>query len=541
MVMTLAGCAAERPASIAGQPIDDVPRVDAPWFSTFDVSVVDGNLLPRQAAGYPGYDVSYVLPFNGPEQSFTMEVEPRAGKLDVHVSVDTTGSFGGEIQSLKTDLQTFLIPQLRARVSDLAMGVSRFADFPVQPFGVPGDRPYDLLIPITTNFDRVSNAVFSLDQPLQNGGDVPEGWIEALYQIGTGTGLIGSMGSSIDRFTPRTDLEGAGTLGGVGFREGSARVVVNVTDAASHDPTDYGMNVPGTHSLDQTASALRALNIRLLGIASGEPARAQLQALAIATGAVTPPEDGRCITGVGGTTRAPIGGMCPLVFDISPDGTGLARTTLDAIARFLDSLAFATVTGAAQNDTRSFVRAVEPTAAVPPPGSPMPRIEDRLPVGMLDGIADTFAEVPTRTHLTFRIRLRNVTVAHTELPQVFFLRVSLTGDGIVLGERIVRVLVPEGPKPDSGVDVFRDRTTTDATDALSVRDVIEIMDVHDVTTVTDVRDVVDVSDVREISDIQDITDVNDTSDADDGDADDSDAIDDASKRDTDAGVELDAE
>lgn len=450
------GCADSLPPSVGGQTVDDVPRYDPPA----DV-VYDAEPPPLGSPGLPRYDLSFTLPYNGPEQTFTVDVQPRAGRLDVHFSVDTTGSFGGEISALKTSLQNAVIPQLRERVTNLAIGVSRFADFPIRSFGLPGDRPYDLLSPVTTDLDRATRAVFTLDRPLQNGGDIPECWIEALYQIGTGQGLMTGM-ATLDPFRPRPDVPGSGTLGGVGFREGAARVVVNVTDAPSHDPFDYGTIIPNTHTLDQAAEALRRVNAHVIGIASGEPARAQLQTIAIATGAVVSPENGRCATGARGMTRAPVAGQCPLVFDISADGTGLGDTVIDAITRFLDTLAFRTVTGATENDPRGFVGRIEALSAAAPTGAPEPRREDRQPAGALDGVPDTFTDVTTRTRLTFRVHVRNTRAPEQEYPQLFYVRVVLLGDGLVVGERVLRIIVPEGPKPDSGVDVTRDLPTADA-------------------------------------------------------------------------------
>ncbi len=472
---------------MSGQSVDDVPPIDVPILFGGDASF-DGALPPRGVNPYPRYDVTYVLARNDPEQTFTFEVQPRAGRLDVHFSVDTTGSFGGEIQTLKANLQDTLIPQLRTRVSDLAIGVSRFADFPVRPFGLATDRPYDLLTPVTTDFFLVTSAVFNLDRPLQNGGDVPEASIEALYQIATGVGFLGPINGNIDRFTPRLDLPGSGSVGGVGFRNGSARVVVNVTDAPSHDPIDYGSMVPGTHSLDQAATALRAINARMIGIASGEPARPQLEALAIATGAVVPAVGSRCVTGIGGISRPAVGGACPLVFDIGSDGSGLAFTVLDAITRFLDSLAFGTVAGGVENDPRGFVSSVEALSAIAPDGVDLPRREDRLPAGSLDGVPDTFTAVSTRTRLTFRVHVRNTSVDSLEQPQLFFVRVVFSGDDVVLGDRIVRIIVPEGPKPDSAVDVSRDRASVD------------VSDITDATAATDVPDAAHDASVEEAQD-----------------------------------------
>jgi hypothetical protein len=42
-------------------------------------------------------------------------------------------------------------------------------------------------------------------------------------------------------------------------------------------------------------------------------------------------------------------------------------------------------------------------------------------------------------------------VPDDEFPQVFFVPVTILGDGTVLREMVVRVIVPEGPKRDSGL------------------------------------------------------------------------------------------
>jgi len=415
--------------------------------------VVDDQPLGALQSTYPTYDLSYQLPYRGAARSFSLEVEPRATRLDVQLLVDASGSFAGEIANLKLTLGNIVVPGLRRRVADLAMGVARFADFPVLPYGNANDVPYELMSPISTDFNRVGRAVLSLDMPLMVGGDGPESWSEALFQIASGQGYAGPFRTAIAPFVPPRDTPAGALPGGVGFRLGSARVVVAITDAPAHEPHSYSPTLPGTRSTDDAAQALRAVNARLIGIASGPAARPQLEAIASATGGTIPVVGNACQTGIGGTFRPATGTRCPLVYDINPDGTGLGQTVVDGIARFLDSLAFLTVAGQADDD-RDFVQAIEAVSAVAPEGAVAPRREDRDN----DAIADTFVEVPTRTRLTFRVVLQNLSVREGEFPQVFFVRVRLMGDGVVVGERTVRVIVPEAPKPDAGPDGAVDAT-----------------------------------------------------------------------------------
>jgi hypothetical protein len=175
-----------------------------------------------------------------------------------------------------------------------------------------------------------------------------------------------------------------------------------------------------------------------------------------------------CPTGLRGSRRAPVGTVCPLVFDIAPDGSGLADTIVDGIARFLDSLVWRTVTSAVGADPQGFVTSVEAASATVTGTTTPPRREDRQPAGRLDGVLDTFTEVNSQTRLTFRVHLRNTRTPSDEVPQVYFVRVQFLGDNVVIAERVLRIIVPEGPKPDSGPDVAIRREASVVTDTPDV-------------------------------------------------------------------------
>lgn len=403
---------------------------------------------PDGGARLPSVDREVTLPYFGDSQEEPLEVEGGVGTLDVFFSIDTTGSFGGEIDNLQATLRSSILPELRDRVPDVRLGIGRFEDFPLEPYGAVDDRPFRLLTAITADDVRVLSAVASLDQPLGNGADVRESGAEALWQIATGDGY--------DPWVPPYDGPG---LGGVGFREDALRVVVHVTDAPSHAPSDYGSVFPGTHDIGEATEALRELGVRALGISSGTAARRDLEALAIGTGAVVDPIDGQCQTGIDGAPRAPTGDTCPLVFDINSDGSGLGTAVVDAIADLLSVVAYDEVWGET-DDSLGFVRAIEAVEATPPPMIDPPTVGDLRPA---DGIDDTFLDVGIGTRLRFRAVLRNETIPPADYDQIFNLELRIVGDGVTLLTRTIRVIVPRG-RIDAGVDGGRDGGSDAGTD-----------------------------------------------------------------------------
>lgn len=400
-----------------------------------------GYRRPDAGPRLPDADLEVVLPYGGPEVRLPLEVGAELGTLDVFFSIDTTGSFGGEIDALQRDLIDGIVPALAARVPDVALGVGRFEDFPVAPFGSPGDRPFELVAPVTTDLARVGSGVASLDDPLGLGGDGPESGAEALWQIATGAGYAAGGTTYVAPYAG-VAAPGGGTGGGVGFRDGALRVIVHVTDATSHTPADYAGVLPGTHSLEQAGDALRAIDARAIGVASGPAPRLELERLAIRTGAVAPPDADGCHTGIEGAARAPVEGTCPLVFDVAADGTGLSSAIVDAIGDLLDTVHWREVFGETEDDPLGFVRAIAAVDAVVAGGATPPTRADRRPSG--DGIDDTFVEVRPGTSVRFALVLRNETVLPADYDQVFRVEVRIVGDELVLVSRTVRVIVPRG-------------------------------------------------------------------------------------------------
>lgn len=399
---------------------------------------------------------------HGQDATYAFEVQADVGKLDLHLSIDSTSSFGGEIDELRRQLAQVVVPGLDARVPDVAYGVSRFEDFPIAPYGLADDvaadtrpdRPFELLSPITKSRSKLSSAVSRLAGSLGYGGDEPESGAEALWQIATGEGFEYGGTEYVEPFEPAADAEGV--LGGVGFRAGSLPVVLHVTDAPSHG---FYPELPGTHDLSQAADALVAIGARVVAIHSGgdtdhrtdrkAPTRVELEQLADATGAVIEATGGACRTGIDGSDVAPLDGRCPLVFDIDESGQGLSETLVAGVITLLDHVRFGAVQGRIGDDPLGFVRHVEAIASEGDDGAP--RVADELPAAAPDGTPDTFLSPRRGDTLRFEVALRNDVIRPTSEEQRFRVAIEVHDESVLLERRELAIRVPAGVF-DAGIE-----------------------------------------------------------------------------------------
>lgn len=195
-------------------------------------------------------------------------------KVDIFLLFDDTGSFAGQVPPLVAVFNGIVSSLATALPAvDIAYGVGRFEDFggPGASFGAFFDqeRPFILNQAIyrTVNGDFFTklNAGLSNTTP-GGGGDGPESAIEGLFQVATGFGFDGNCNGSTSesgpagalatQLTPGTSGDvptwashvGStdGTLGGVGWRPGSLRLVILATDICSIVPFDSSLGIPAT-------------------------------------------------------------------------------------------------------------------------------------------------------------------------------------------------------------------------------------------------------------------------------------------------------
>jgi hypothetical protein len=432
-------------------------------------SECNGDPDPLDPTSIPSPDdYVFILPYQSPEQRRPLDFSTDIGVADIQFSMDTTGSMGGEINALKAGLAN-IITQVSTEIPNTAFGVSRYEDFPVNTYGSGADLPFELHQRITTNTALAQNGVNLLGTRF--GNDTPESGWEALYRIATGsvltwsTGSIGAYDASAG-YDPATN----GLIGGVGFRAGALPIIVQITDARSHDTSPfpavcdtiwlqdvYGTDVTA-HSKASTIAALQSLGARVIGVTSlefgeGEPCnpRPDYIEAAAATGSRVPPSAfggscgaGQCCTGVGGGARAPDGdGLCPLVFDVDTAGGGLGGTVIAGIRALVN---YAVIDISAITDS------------VPQPNAhggttdPGDFITDIIPVNLtplppggivLDASGRIFLDVQPGTTATFDVEAENTILMPAADPQVFTLKIRVLGDAVTtLDTRSVVIIVP---------------------------------------------------------------------------------------------------
>ncbi|KAK0724320.1 hypothetical protein B0H67DRAFT_640884 [Lasiosphaeris hirsuta] len=170
----------------------------------------------------------------------TPEIPP---KPDVVLLVDVTGSMGNAINNIKNNLASVIATVTAGQPT---------AQFAVASFGDLNDlNGFQVNQGLTSSVSALQAAVNSLTP--DGGQDLDEDWINALYQLSTGS---------------------------VAFRTGSSRIIVLVGDAPSHDPS-------GGHTLAATIEALKAQHVRVIGVdVQSLNNKSQASAVTSATGGI---------------------------------------------------------------------------------------------------------------------------------------------------------------------------------------------------------------------------------------------------------------
>lgn len=366
----------------------------------------------------------HTLPFGGPPAVSSAPVSTQIRTADVYVLMDTTGSMGGELGRLRTDLTTGsfisgcgngILGAIRCTIPDAWFGVGFHDDYPFGWYGSAGcDQVYGHSTDITATLSTAQSGVNGLG--LHCGADGPESNLPAMFAVATGSGYPGYLAA-------RSGC-GAGRWGYPCFRTGTIPILINITDAPYHNgPPDPGGSYPYTGvpapTWTQTVDALNARDMRVITVQScgswGNGYCLQGERMARALGNAT---------GSLGSSGS------PYVFRINANGTGMSATIVDAV-RDLANYSRMDISARASGDSWGFTRS---TTAV-----------SWGPTGSCSGISagTVFTQCLPGTTVNFNVQFQNTTVMMTASPQVFNFFIEIVGDGSIVLTRIpVRIVVP---------------------------------------------------------------------------------------------------
>jgi len=256
---------------------------DGDGFSDLIEAKLGSDLCDNSSTPEGLVDFHFVLE-NTTAQNQTMLFSPTIKKSDVWFHVDTTGSMGGEITTLKSDLSADIIPAIRAKIANSAFGVAWFND---SDGAIDPDAP-DVGISCNPTIDaavaqtEINNLAAGVPG---SGGDCEEEGYKGLEALALADG----------------------------WREDTIPLIVHITDAPSKPERDSAIN------------ALVANKIKVISVMSDGgcgDSSPELIDLSQSTNAIAPTCANAGVTGVA------------LKYDIGSNGTGLA----DSVIKGIDAL-----------------------------------------------------------------------------------------------------------------------------------------------------------------------------------------------------------
>lgn len=401
-----------------------------------DASLDGGVDLGRDAARDLGVDMAVDadipcidIPADGGPVTLDVALVTHLQRADVVFLIDVTASMTLEIDQIRMRLRDTIAPTLQAQIPDVTFGVATFADYPVSPYGAAEDHLFQLVQPITADLATVQGAL-DHDVVLGNGADEPEGQVEALYEIATGSGISGvhPTTGALTQWVPASFGCPHGGFGYPCFRDDSLPLVFMFTDAHFHedihDTNPYTLAGTRVHRYVDARDALRAAGIRVIGFWSGSPEPSSS-------------DDADLVQAVSDSGATDTRGA-PLVFDIGMDGQNLDTRAVEAIQAFaagvaldIDAVAFDPVPDDGF-DATTLVRGIVPLRAEPTTG-----------IDSIDFAMNTFRGVKAGTRVFFDVHLANDVVMPGDAPQEFLLDIVFRGNGRPnLGRTRIRVVIP---------------------------------------------------------------------------------------------------
>jgi hypothetical protein len=176
-----------------------------------------GLVLPAAAQVEPAVVEAKLAPGESMTVAKEVTTPTLLPKADVVISVDLTGSMGGELANLKTEI-SHIIAALDAASADLNVGIVSHEDYPdyYESCGYAawygnhdaGDEPFRVDYAVGSDFAAASAAVVAMST--KDGQDWPESYARVMWESGQDDS-------------------------GIGYRAGAQKILVMFLDAVPHD------------------------------------------------------------------------------------------------------------------------------------------------------------------------------------------------------------------------------------------------------------------------------------------------------------------
>jgi len=385
--------------------------------------------------GIPEEIYYVVLPYDTANDEIrTLKFKTDVEKVDILILLDRSSSMSGEIDNLKTDINTEIVTNISSEINDAGFGLATFDDWKA----LNGDTIFSLVQPITTSTTDIETAIDGVSN-LSNCGWEPHH--EALYQVANGTGYNGefvfdkreSSTNACDvtgnyyPSIPAADCSSAeGKIGGACFRNDSMPIIIMLSDEAfTSYPTDVFSWTIDYHDKADAIAALNDINAKFIGVDSWHSGitwtpspEADFKEISTATGSVS------------ATTTE------PFFYKINSDGSGLSAKIKDAVMELTSNIkldvwtASVSVSNPESVDTSKFVKSLTPFSSDPVDS-------------YVSKDATTFYAVNPGAKVDFEIKFHNSVYEPTILEAtVFKAKINVLGDGALLDTREVIIIVP---------------------------------------------------------------------------------------------------
>jgi len=163
---------------------------------------------------------------------------PSLQPVDIVLLIDITGSMSDDVPNIQASIPAML-NALTNNFSNFRLGLAVHQDFPVSPYGDPGDVPFAVIEPLGTSAATIQTSVQAL--VATGGADFPESQYHALNQ----------------------------TLAQMSFLAGRLPIIFLMTDADFHD-ADVEVGYPGP-GRTATLAAISASGVKIFTLISANP------------------------------------------------------------------------------------------------------------------------------------------------------------------------------------------------------------------------------------------------------------------------------